>query len=168
MRTHCTDQRDLDGTAPEVLLGRLPWHPVGRSGRTFGTPSTPSGSGTLRSIPVDLRSSRASGSGVAPVRQRPFCVPPRGASGQRHLLRRASSRRSAWRGSASSLPVPVGAPLRESSPGGVFGTPPPAHPSRPTAFPFRVRLADTKQSRLGQGGARRYYLERVKPQDRQT
>jgi hypothetical protein len=41
MRTHCTDQRDLDGTAPEVLLGMLPWHPVGRSGRAFGTPGAP-------------------------------------------------------------------------------------------------------------------------------
>ena len=39
MRTHCTDQRDLDGTAPEVVPGVLPRHGVGRSGRAFGAPS---------------------------------------------------------------------------------------------------------------------------------
>jgi len=41
--------------------------------------------------------------------------------GRRHLLRRASSQWSARRGIAPSLPVPVGASLRESSPGGVYG-----------------------------------------------
>jgi len=59
--------------------------------------------------------------------------------GRRHLLRRASSRWPARRGIAPSLPVPVGAPLRESSPGGVYGTPPPAQPSWPGAFPCDVR-----------------------------
>src|SRR5579883_921646 len=37
MRTHCTDQRDLDGTAPEVILGVLWWPRVARSGRRFSS-----------------------------------------------------------------------------------------------------------------------------------
>jgi hypothetical protein len=28
---HCTDQADLDETAPEVVLEVLPWHRIGRS-----------------------------------------------------------------------------------------------------------------------------------------
>jgi len=31
MRTHCTDQRELDGDRPEVALEVLPWHRIGRS-----------------------------------------------------------------------------------------------------------------------------------------
>ena len=98
MRRHCTDQRDLDGggarSGPRgaaVASRHALWAPALCS----WCRSQP---WTSRPRAVDMRPSHASGSGVAPVRERSFCVPPRGASGQRHLFGRASSRWPARRG----------------------------------------------------------------------
>ena len=98
MRMHCTDQRDLDGDrARSGLQGaaatshRTIWARVRRSWCR-------SWSCAMRSRAVVRRPPRASGSGVAPVRERSFCVAPRSASGQRHLFVRASSRWPARRG----------------------------------------------------------------------
>ena len=97
--------------------------PTQESNGPKGSPATSTtGPRPLRTS-GDLRSSRASGSGVPPVRERSFCVPPRAPAASAICCVVQAARGCAWRGSASSLPVPVGAPLRESVPGGVYGTP---------------------------------------------
>ena len=63
MRMHCTDQRDLDGTASEVVLGVPPWHNVGCSGRAFGAPGAARGPAPCDPEPICIlaRSSQPCG-----------------------------------------------------------------------------------------------------------